>query len=353
MSDVVLTSVADHSDSKDQLGCRLFAVSAIGIACAAALLAGWAPLGFSIATVFLFAGPHNWYEIRYFLSRMPSRWGRRRAFYSIAIAGCVGLTAMFALNSWLGQTMHLTSEGWESLSSLWSSSLILWLAVLCQLRVGESSKQSSNQNTKQSTYQWGDWVWPVALLGVGVAWLLPMTLGFGLVYLHPLIALLFLQRELRRRRPSWLPTYYCVLCTIPILLAVLWMRLASAPDLPGEDNLSLTIARHAGSNFFSGISSHLLVATHVFLENIHYGVWLIAIPLLTFGRVPWRVAATPVAKKSAVWRWVVRGVIFGGGAVVLLLWVGFAANYPMTRDIYFTVAIFHVLAEFTFLIGTV
>ncbi|MFT7642743.1 MAG: hypothetical protein ACI9G1_004501 [Pirellulaceae bacterium] len=341
MSDVVLGHAVHPLDVDSRFGCRLFGVTAAGIACVAALLAGWAPIGFSIATVFLFAGPHNWYEIRYFLSRMPSRWGRRRAFYTIAIVGCLALTAMFALNGWLGETMHLTNAGWAALSSAWSTSLILWLGVLLQLRAAESKNG------------WGDWIWPVAFLAIGIAWLVPTMWAIGLVYLHPLIALLFLQRELRRRRPSWLPTYYLVLCLVPILLAVLWIRLATSENLPGVDGLTDRIIHHAGASYFSGVSSHLLVATHVFLENLHYGVWLVAIPLLTFGRVPWRVAATPVAKKSASWRWVVRGVIFGGGAIVLLLWVGFAANYPLTRDIYFTLAIFHVCAEFTFLIGTV
>lgn len=53
----------------------LFAGAALALACAAAALAGWAPLGFSVVTVFLFAGPHNWLEFRYFLNRMPARWG--------------------------------------------------------------------------------------------------------------------------------------------------------------------------------------------------------------------------------------------------------------------------------------
>ncbi len=39
---------------------RTFAVAAVGLAILSAFLAGWVPLGFSIVTVFLFAGPHNW-----------------------------------------------------------------------------------------------------------------------------------------------------------------------------------------------------------------------------------------------------------------------------------------------------
>ena len=39
---------------------RWFAASALAVAVAACLLAGWFPLGVSIVVVFLFAGPHNW-----------------------------------------------------------------------------------------------------------------------------------------------------------------------------------------------------------------------------------------------------------------------------------------------------
>ena len=36
--------------------------------------------------------------------------------------------------------------------------------------------------------------------------------------------------------------------------------------------------------------------------------------------------------------------------VSLVLWAGFLSNYPLTRDIYFTVAMLHVLAEAPFLL---
>ena len=39
-----------------------------------------------------------------------------------------------------------------------------------------------------------------------------------------------------------------------------------------------------------------------------------------------------------------------GGAVVLVLWCGFAADYGVTRDLYFTAAMLHVLAEIPFVL---
>jgi hypothetical protein len=38
-----------------------------------------------------------------------------------------------------------------------------------------------------------------------------------------------------------------------------------------------------------------------------------------------------------------------GLAVVLILWAGFSIDYTTTRDVYFTVAIAHVIAEAPFL----
>src|SRR5207248_8121144 len=60
-----------------------------GLAAGAAVLAGGFPIGFSIATVFLFAGPHNWLEARYVLGRLPARVGKLRGFFLLSAAGIV------------------------------------------------------------------------------------------------------------------------------------------------------------------------------------------------------------------------------------------------------------------------
>ena len=39
-----------------------------------------------------------------------------------------------------------------------------------------------------------------------------------------------------------------------------------------------------------------------------------------------------------------------GAAVVVILWICFFASYPITRDVYFTLALVHVLAEVPFLL---
>src|SRR3954468_2141391 len=69
----------------------------LAIALAALILAGWIPVQFSIATVFLFAGPHNWFEARYIVGRLPARAGKLFGFFALSFVGIVGLTLSFAL----------------------------------------------------------------------------------------------------------------------------------------------------------------------------------------------------------------------------------------------------------------
>ncbi len=319
----------------------VFGVLALSLAALSMGLAGWAPLGFSIVTVFLFAGPHNWFEFRYFLSRMPARWGPRRNFFMVGIVGAMLLTVTFALQTWLGQAYHWSAASWLNMSAVWSSLFVGWVATLVWLR-GRERKQRD----------WS-WCWPIALGLIAVVWFYPLHWSVALVYLHPLVALWFLDREIKRHRRSWQRAYRVVLVGVAVMLGALWWHLADAPNLAGTDGLSMRITHHAGGGILAGISTHLLVATHTFLEMIHYAVWMVAIPLVSLRRMPWKLTSVPIARKSAGWRRVAIAIMAGGALIVVILWVGFAADYPLTRDIYFTLAILHVLAEFPFMIRSV
>jgi hypothetical protein len=94
----------------------------------------------------------------------------------------------------------------------------------------------------------------------------------------------------------------------------------------------------------------LLVATHAFLEMLHYSVWLVAIPLVGLRTAPWRLTAVPLARRSTRWQRAVGGLLLAGGLLVLLLWGCFLSDYAAVRDVYFTVAMVHVLAEVPFLL---
>jgi hypothetical protein len=337
-------------------GATAFALVALALVAASALLAGWMPLRFSIVTVFLFAGPHNWFELRYFLARLPARLGRSRNFFLVAFAGVAFLLTAYAALPLLAHAYLWGGDEWTAATGVWNSLLILWLAALVWMRGRQSPRR--------------DWSWSfaVAFALAGANWLAPQMFSLGLVYLHPLVALWFLDRQLRRTRPpSWRRAYHLCLAALPLSVGLLWWQLADAPALAaaapgGDDALALRITRHAGSEILQGVSSHLLVATHVFLETVHYSVWLLALPLVGLRRggggeggggvdAPWRVASLPLARHARRgWPRVIRAVLVTAAACVVLLWVAFLADYSTTRDLYFTLAMAHVLAEAPFLL---
>lgn len=317
----------------------VFAASALCLALLAAFIAAWTPIAFSIATVFLFAGPHNWMEFRYFMARMPARWGPLTPFFALAIGGVFFLGASNIALSIVVRNAYWSEHQDRLASASWLSLVVLWVAALIYLRGREPSRPRNWQ-----------WAIPAGFAVVSLIWLWPLQCYFALVYLHPLLALLFLDREIKNQRPQWRRAYHACLAAVPMLLVVLWWKLHDSPPLPGDDELALRIARHAGSGLFTGVSSHLLVAAHTFLEMLHYGIWVVALPLLSFKTAPWKLNRIAVSRRSSQLHWGVLAAFFIGAIAVLVLWGGFLADYPATRDTYFMVAILHVLAEFPFLL---
>jgi hypothetical protein len=313
------------------------AVSLVVIALAAALLAGWMPIAFSIATVFLFAGPHNWFEARYILGRLPARAGKLWAFFALSFVGIVGLTAAFAyIPSYLRNASYALES--DTLYAGWNTTFLLWIATLIWMR--------SRTNPRFD----GGWVWPAACLLIAGVWMQPFALSVALVYLHPLMAFWLLDRELRRSHPDWRPAYHACLLVVPLLLIVLFWRLHDAPMLPGDDPVSIAIQQHAGDWFLTGVSNHFLVAAHTFLETVHYGVWVILIPLIGYRSKPWELDSIPAARRGGAWRTGVTAILLFGLLVVAVLWASFLLDYGTTRYVYFVIALLHVLAEVPFLL---
>ena len=308
-------------------------------ACAvAAMVIGSFPLQMSIATIFLFAGVHNVMEFRYFAARMPLRWGRSRMFYSVGIGGVIVLAAAyltlyFASGNWLWSV-----DSWAIFAAVWNTAFILWVGLLVYLRGKQRPKS--------------DWAWafPAAFLLAALAWMVPQYWSLALVYIHPFIAMWFLERQIRRTKPEWLRVYHYCLASIPVFVAALWLSLSAQPNLSEETDLFWRITQHAGSQILPGLSSHFLVATHVFLESIHYFVWILLIPLVDHRAIPWKLKEIPLfAKEDGIPKLVVAAVCVSL-ILVALLWTGFAVDYTTTRDVYFALAIAHVMAEFPFLI---
>jgi hypothetical protein len=197
-----------------------------------------------------------------------------------------------------------------------------------------------------------DWFWvlPIGFSLCAVNWLAPDMFSLAIVYIHPLVALWFLDRHLRRTRPEWVRPYRRCLMLLPLLLGIMLWRLSLTPALADDNGLFWRITQHAGAELLPNVSSHLLVSTHVFLELLHYGVWIVALPLIGATGAFWDVKTIPVAGHSRGFPKLIAAFLVLGLCLVAALWFGFSIDYSITRDVYFTVAIAHVLAEAPFLL---
>jgi hypothetical protein len=317
----------------------VFGVLVVLCIAAAAAFASWLPLQVSIVTLFLFAGPHNWFELRYFLMRLPVRFGRSRNFFLTAFAGLLVLTAAYvSLPSIYEATAAIDSSGRLVLGS-WNTLLLLWLGLLLWLR----SKQARRAN-------WS-WLLPLGLALCSLNWLAPDYFSLAIVYIHPLIALWFLDRHLLRTRPQWSRAYRRCLCLLPVVIAGLIWQLSQTPPLANDNGLFWRITQHSGAQLLPQVSSHLLVAVHLFLELLHYAVWIVALPLLgSLARARfWDVKTVPAARHPKGFPKLIATLLILAVVFVVTLWFGFSIDYATTRDLYFTVAIAHVLAEAPFL----
>ncbi len=317
---------------------NIFLLAFIAVCAVVTILIGSFPLAASIATIFLFAGVHNFMEFRYFATRMPLRWGKSGLFYSVGIGGVLVLAAAYLTLYFASGNWMWSNASWSTLTSTWNTAFVLWVGLLFYLRGKQRPKS--------------DWAWafPVAFLLAALAWIVPQYWSLSLVYIHPFIAMWFLERQIRRTKPEWLRAYHYCLASIPVFLVAIWLTLSGRPNLSEETNLFWRINQHAGSQILPGISSHLLVATHVFLESIHYFVWILLIPLVDFRAVPWRLNEIPLLSNKRGFPKIVLAVLAVSIVLVFALWFGFAIDYTTTRDVYFAFAIAHVMAEFPFLI---
>src|SRR5437763_9486861 len=112
-----------------------FAAILIGSACVSAAFASWLPLQMSIVTVFLFAGPHNWFEARYFLMRLPARFGRSRNFFIVAFVGIGLLTVTYVSLPALYYAKIWSGANWPNAIAIWNTLMILWIGAVVVIAV--------------------------------------------------------------------------------------------------------------------------------------------------------------------------------------------------------------------------
>jgi hypothetical protein len=310
----------------------------VACAVASAALASWLPLQVSIITVFLFAGPHNWFELRYFLMRLPVRFGRSRNFFVTAFAGLGFLTLTYVSLPLLYRSASLPEETWLTILASWNTLLLLWVALLTW------------QRAKQKRLTDWSWTVPVALTLSALNWLRPDLFSLAIVYIHPFVALWFLDRHLQRTRPDWLRAYRRCLLLLPLLLGAMVWQLSRTAPLSDDNGLFWRITQHSGAELLPQVSSHLLVSVHLFLEMLHYGVWIVALPLIGASVKFWDVKRVPVARHPKGFPKLIAAMLIVAFVMVVALWLGFSTDYATTRDVYFTIAIAHVLAEAPFLL---
>jgi len=296
----------------------------------------------SIGIVFLFAGPHNYVEARYFLTRLPARMGKLRGFFVFSAAGVIGLTVGLPLLSRLPGWFHWPASSVLWMIGIWNTCLILWCTTLIWLR--------SNQPPRFRA----DCVWPLGIGLIGLSWIQPIVLPIALVFLHPLMGLWVLDREISKRRPEWLSTYRSCLLLVPCGVAALWLIGPSGALETGWFDISPAVAdqisNHAGVNILTGFNPNRLIATHAFLELLHYGVWMLAVPTAS-GRVfSEGFKSIPLMRRSKRSRTLIGWMLIMSLIAVATLWFCFSANYSTTRDVYFMIATLHVLAEVPFLL---
>ena len=319
---------------------KVFAAVLLLCMLGSAALAGWLPLQVSIVTLFLFAGPHNWFELRYFLMRLPVRFGKSRNFFLTAFAGLTVLTLTYVSLPFVYKAALWTENSWSIVLATWNTLLLSWIVLLVWLR----GKQKA----------WTSWKWtiPLGLALCSLNWLAPDFFSLAIVYVHPLIALWFLDRHLLRTRPAWSRAYRRCLWLLPVLLVVMIWQLSQTLPVRDDNGLFWRITQHSGAEILPNISSHLLVSVHLFLEMLHYAVWIVALPLL--GPIAsarfWEVKTIPAARHPKGFPRLIAGVLVLAVIAVGVLWFGFSTDYTTARDIYFTVAIAHVLAEAPFLL---
>lgn len=298
-----------------------------------------APLAVSIGAVLVCAGPHNLQEARYFLRRLPARLGRLRAFFAVGCCGTAVLAAGFITLVWATRTGRVAGEASSVALAAWETTLIAWMATLVWLR-------------GRTPPRWRcSWLVPTALVAVAAAWAAPAVFSVALVYLHPLLAILFLDRELLRQRSPWRMAVRRAAWMVPPCIVGLLVVAHALPPLVGDDLVSRQIEAHVGGGVVPLVGLRGLVTVHAFLELLHYAVWIVAIPAAALP-ASWHLDAAPLARRSPAWRLGLRTVSLVGGLLVIGLWAWFAADYAVARDVYFTVAILHVLAEFPMLLRT-
>lgn len=295
-----------------------FLISFVALGC----LIARAPLAVAALSVACFAAPHNWMEARYILGRLPGKLGKLRTYFLTSVLGIgfLGITSF---------VLPFISSPFTY--SLWNSLLVIWVTRLAYLRSQEHPKK-----------RW-PWLEPTALFILAVIWAYPTIFTLTLVLGHPILAVIILGRELAAFRRPELSYYKLFVLAVSIgllcLLGSFWGQ-----GLSGNNEIH--------SFMVVVTDTPLFIAVHTYLELVHYLVWIVLLPWLAWMTGRSSLSVMPALRKSVVRLWGARIVLLGGAFLGVLIWWGFQVDYRLTYELYFQLAIFHVLIEFPFALRT-
>lgn len=305
-----------------------------------------APIGVKVLAVLLLAGPHNWLEFRFFLSRLPARWkgGNERSFFLLSFAGVALLAGAYIP---LMLSLYAGTIEWNFARELyrwWATSVCLWTAALFLL-AGRASIGAKSKHLK-GLYLPLMAIGALALSGFAVTQ--PIYFGVALVFAHPLVSFAILDREIARHRPQWLFGLRCGFALVPVLIGSFWWHLQGL-SFTTQGAIAEHIVRQTGAPSLPFMSSYFLLSSLVFLDLLHYAVWMIAIPKSSAGWKGLQPRSFPVITRFPKLKLPVQIVFAATSLMVLFLWCAFSSDYVATSQFYFVFAIAHVLAEIPFL----
>jgi hypothetical protein len=219
--------------------------------------------------------------------------------------------------------------------SLWGTALVGWLLALVHSR-------GLFRTTSQRLLLYAG-----SALAATACWLGPEWFSIALVYLHPLISLAILDTELRRSQPDLVKPYRLGLFSASVFVFFFWWH--GSATLP-TDAIANLVLDQSGATMMPLIPSHFVISTLVFFDLLHYGVWLLAIPLMSAGWNGFQPRSVPLSTVSTLANRAISTLLLISTIGVVALWCCFSANYQLTYTVYFILAVVHVLAEMPFLI---
>src|SRR2546430_10466322 len=114
---------------------------------------------------------------------------------------------------------------------------------------------------------------------------------------------------------------------LPLLMAAMLWQLSRTSSLADDNGLFWRITQHAGAELLPNVSSHMLVSTHVFLEMLHYGVWIVALPLIGATGAIWSTKTIPLARRRGGFPKLIAAILICGLFVIAPPGMGFTLNY--------------------------